>query len=146
MKQTIKPQYPSVIAVALLLLLFTFVLSYLLVLDASYPLDWKLTREFNFSVKTCEEAEKKAEEDFKRGIARMYFSNGAFEERASGFPDNFYLRLEKDYGIDVIYTGDVMSSHFKCYNLRMDDLLDEKLGKNTIENLFNKLRDEEYLR
>lgn len=145
MKQGIKPQYPTVIAVVLLLLLFTAMLSYLLILDASYPLDWKLTREFNYSVKTCEEAEKRAEEDFKRGIIRMYFGNGTFEERASGFPYNFYKRLEEDFGIDVIYTGDVYSPFHKCYNLEMDDMLDEKLGERTIENLFNELRDEEYL-
>ncbi len=75
----------------------------------------------------------------------MYFSSGVLEEHQNGFPYNFYNRLESEYNIEVIYTGDVGNSLHKCYNLMMDDLLDEKLGKHTIEDLFNKLRDEEYV-
>jgi diphthamide synthase (EF-2-diphthine--ammonia ligase) len=132
-------------AVALvILMLFATVLTYWIIEDASYPADWKEARNFNLSVKSCGEAERKAKADFERGVIRMYFSSGVMEEHHNGFPYNFYKRLEEDFGIDVIYTGDVYSSFQKCYNLEMDELLADKVGEDTISELFQKMHREKY--
>ena len=141
-QKSIDERLPVVVALVILLL-FATILTYWIVDERSHPADWKEARNFNLSVKTCGEAERKAKADFERGVIRMYFSNDAVEERPNGFPYSFYKRLEEDFGIEIIYTGDVYSSFHKCYNLEMDDLLDEKLGERTIENLFNELRDGE---
>lgn len=146
MKQSIKPQFSSTVAVALLLLLFAIVILYLLVIDASYTTDWKETRKFPLTVRSCTEAEQKAVADFDKGVIRMFFSSGVVGEHHTGFPYNFYKRLEEDFGIDIIYTGDVCCSFSKCYNLKMDELLEDRLGKHTIEGLFNELHDKEYPR
>ncbi|WP_139237173.1 hypothetical protein [Pontibacter akesuensis] len=145
MNESPKHVYSAIVAAAVLLSIFTAVLAYIITVEASYSSDWKETRNFNLTVDTCDEAKSKAENDFERGLVRMYFSSGVLEEHQNGFPYNFYNRLESEYNIEVIYTGDVGNSLHKCYNLMMDDLLDEKLGKHTIEDLFNKLRDEEYV-
>lgn len=134
----------SAVAAAILLLLTGVILSYFLYEKASYTSDWKETVKFSRNIKSCAEAERKAEADYKHGLIRMYFSGDLTEQNQDRFPYNFYKHLEEDYGIDVIYTGDRLSAHHKCYNLRMDDLLDEKLGEHTVEELFNRLREEEY--
>lgn len=135
---------PAVVAV-ITLLLFATVLAYFLTLEAHYSKDREETRKFSFLIKSCEEAEEKAEADFEKEEIRMFFSSGVEDEHHSKFPYSFYKRLEEDFGIDIIYTGDVFSSFHKCYNLKMDDLLDEKLGEHIIEGLFNELRDKEYV-
>lgn len=142
--QSINQGYSAASAAVILIVLLGIILSYFLLVDAAYTSDWKETVKFSHSIKSCEGAERKAETDYKRGLIRMYFSGGITDQNQDKFPYNFYNHLERDYGIDVIYTGDVLAASYKCYNLRMDDWLDERLGNHTIEDLFNKLRDEEY--
>ncbi|MBD1398441.1 hypothetical protein H9Q13_14815 [Pontibacter sp. JH31] len=103
----------------------------------------KEMRHFFSTVDSCESAISKAETDHNKGEFKMYFSSG-FDAYENKFPFTFYKRIEEQYGIEIIYTGDVGHPYFSCYNLKMDSLLIEKIGYKTIENLYKAMHREQY--
>ena len=140
MKRT---QFAQLSAVLTLLLVLGAVLSYFLLLDMSTSKHVKESRHFRRTVQSCESAISKAETDHKKGEFKMYFGSG-IDMDEDRFPFTFYKRIEEQYGIEIIYTGDLGNPYFACYNLKMDSLLSEKIGHKTIENLYRAMHREQY--
>ena len=141
----IRRHFAQIAAVLTLFLVLGAVLSYLLLLGRSTAKHVKETRDFRATVDSCESADLRAKADHQRGVFKMYFTSG-LEMREDEFPYTFHRRLERDFNIVVIYTGDVGYPYFSCYNLKMDSLLSEKIGHNTIESLYRKMHSEQYLK
>ncbi|WP_299704292.1 hypothetical protein [uncultured Pontibacter sp.] len=138
-----RTKFSQLMAVLTLFLVLGAVLSYFLLLDMSTSKHVKESRRFRTTVQGCESAISKAETDHKKGVFKMYFSSG-FDMDESRFPYTFYKRIEEQYGIEIIYTGDVGYPYFGCYNLKMDSLLSEKIGRKTIDSLYRKMHREQY--
>jgi hypothetical protein len=138
-----RTQFAQLSAVLALLIVFSAVLSYFLLLDMSTSKHVKERRHFFTTVNSCESAVSKAEADYRKGSVKMYFPSG-IEMREDRMPYTFYKRIEEIYGIEIIYTGDVGYPYLECYNLKMDSLLTEKIGHNTIESLYREMHREQY--
>lgn len=139
----IRRHFVQITAVLTLFLVLGAVLSYFLLLDMSTPKHMKELRKFDSVVSSCETASAKADADYAKGIVKMYFGMG-IDSDEKRMPYTFYKRLEKDYGIEIIYTGDLIHPYIGCYNLKMDSLLSEKIGRNTLDNLYKKMHREQY--
>ncbi|EJF10741.1 hypothetical protein [Pontibacter sp. BAB1700] len=140
MKRT---QFAQLAAVLTLFLVLGTVLSYFLLLDMSTSKHLKELRLFYKIVDSCESAAAKAEADYAKGAVKMYFPSG-LEMDQNRFPYTFYRQIEEEYGIETIYTGDLGYPYFSCYNLKMDSLLSERIGQNTIESLYREMHREQY--
>ena len=138
-----RTQFAQLSATLALLLVLGTVLSYFLLLDMSTPNYLKESRQFDRVVDSCETAISKAERDYAKGDVKMYFGTG-FDMDENRFPFTFYKRIEKQYGIEIIYLGDSPSPYLGCYNLKMDSLLSKKIGSNAIKNLYEEMRREQY--
>jgi hypothetical protein len=136
-------QFSQLLAVLTLFLVLGAVLSYFLLIDMSTSKHVKELRHFNRIVNSCETAISKAESDYTKGSVKMYFPSG-LEMDENRFPYTFYRRIEEQFGIEIIYTGDLRYPYLDCYNLKMDSLLSEKIGHNKIENLYREMHRKQY--
>jgi hypothetical protein len=82
-------------------------------------------------VDECQSGTDSAKVDFSNGILRIYIF---------GLSNSFtYGKLLKDqYGIDVIYGGDIVDERWNCYSIFMNEKIKEKFGNDIFDKVAKK--------